>query len=105
MEENSVLDLAFRNDYRLNFVEAHSCLQANTETFKLQFTISSYCKVLSGWGNLEEFSTSHVVMHKNDIYAYCIYSLLHLRMVVDCDTLLWTLPSHIFNYNTNFIGH
>ena len=31
MAENSVLDLAFRKDYKLNFVEAHSCLQANTD--------------------------------------------------------------------------
>ena len=26
-----LLDLAFRKNYRLNFVEAHSCLQANTD--------------------------------------------------------------------------
>ena len=39
VEENSGFDLAFRKDCRLNFVEAHSCLQAN------QFAISGYMRI------------------------------------------------------------
>ena len=31
VKENSLLDLAFGKDYNLNFVEAHSCLQTNTD--------------------------------------------------------------------------
>ena len=59
----------------------------------------SHCLYLS----LEEFSTSHVVIHNN----YISLSLLHLRMVEDCDTLLMgkTFPFCIFNNSTNFTGH
>ena len=81
MAENSVLDLAFGKDYNHNFLEAHSCLQANTDGKLMsrhttvndiqanEFAISVYMRiVLKPSQNTWDIPYSHLC--RNDLYLH-----------------------------------